>query len=159
MHHDRLAVHEFVHRWWFLYDEGHLDALAGLLTEDCHVRSRTERGDHPHEVFIAGDNHGPADVMAWKRQHRAASPYPLRHNATNVFVAAERGDEVDVESYLLVTLVVDRKPSPLSSAIVRWTLVRTPAGYRLRFQDTVLDSIASAPFSTIPEVSGRMALW
>ena len=23
--HDRFAAHEFIHRWWFDYDEGHLD--------------------------------------------------------------------------------------------------------------------------------------
>jgi hypothetical protein len=31
--HDRLAAHEFIHRWWFNYDEGHLEVLARLLTD------------------------------------------------------------------------------------------------------------------------------
>ena len=43
--HDHLAALEFVNRWWFNYDEGRLELLAGWLAEDCRLRSRTERGD------------------------------------------------------------------------------------------------------------------
>ena len=157
--HDRLAVHEFVHSWWFHYDEGHLDVLAGLLTDDCHLRSRTERGDHPFEEFIANDNHGPEAVTKWKKDHRQHSPYPLRHNASNIFVAAVRGDEIDIKSYLFVTQIRDRTPSTLSSGIVYWTLRLTPDGYSLASQEVVLDSIESIEFQDVPEVSGRMEDW
>ncbi len=105
--HDRFAAHEFIHHWWFNYDEGNFDILFPLLTDDCHVKSRTERGDHPHEQFIAADTHGPEASMAWTREHRRHSP--------NIFVKAERGDEIDLESYLFVTQIRDNKPSALSS--------------------------------------------
>ena len=157
--HDRTAIHELIHRWWVEYDEGRLDVLEGLLTEDCHATSRTELGTHPHEAFIASDNRGRAAVMAWKKEHRAHSPYPLRHHAANVHVTAERHDEVDVESYLFVTQIVDRRPSALSSGFVHWTLVRTDDGYRVRDQHTVLDSIESAPFEEVAFVAGRMTTW
>lgn len=157
--HDRLAIHEFIHRWWFHYDEGRLDVLAPLLTDDCRVRSRTERGDHPHEQFIASDNRGREAAFAWIKDHRQHSPYPLRHNASNVFVAQERGDEVDVESYLFVTRIEDRRPATLSSGIVHWTLRLTSEGYQLVAKDTVLDSIESAPFDTVPEVRDRISAW
>ena len=157
--HDRFAVHELIHRYWFHYDEGHLDVIEGLLHEDCHVRSRTETGQHPYEEFIASDNAGREATMIWTKDHRRHSPYPLRHNATNVFATAERGDEIDVESYLLVTQIVDQKPSPLSSGIVHWTLVRTDDGYRVKSKDVVLDSIASGEFHTIDHVSDRMGRW
>ena len=157
--HDRFAAHEFVHRWWFDYDEGHLDRLAGLVTDDCRLRSRTERGDHPHEAFIASDNTGAEAAMAWTREHRRHSPYPLRHQASNVHVVAERGDEIDLASYLLVTVIVDRNPEPLSGGIVHWTLRRTDDGYRLVTKEVVLDSIESIAFSEVPEVTGRQAAW
>jgi hypothetical protein len=157
--HDRLAAHEFIHRWWFHYDEGHLDALNGWSAEDCHLRSRTERGDHPFEEFIASDSRGRDVAMAWKKDHRAHSPYPLRHHAMNIFVAAERGDELDLESYLFVTQIRENKPSTLSSGIVHWTLRRTADGYLLVAQDVVLDSIESVAFQDVPEVRGRMAAW
>jgi SnoaL-like domain len=157
--HDRLAIHELVNRWWVNYDEGRLDVLSDLLTDDCHCSSRTELGNHPFEEFIAADNKGREAVMAWKKDHRRHSPYPLRHHAANVFVTAERDDEVDVESYLFVTQIIDRKPSTLSSGFVHWTLARTPDGYRVKEQHTVLDSIESAPFESVEHVSDRMESW
>lgn len=87
------------------------------------------------------------------------SPYPLRHNATNVFVTEERGDDVDVESYLYVTQIVDQKPSALSSGLVHWTLTRTDDGYKVKRKDVVLDSILSGEFGTVDFVADRMARW
>lgn len=159
MTHDRMAIHELVNRWWVNYDEGHLDVLEELLTEDCRTTSRTELGNHPFEQFIASDSSGREAAMSWKKDHRAHSPYPLRHHAANIFVTEERGEEVDVESYLFVTQIIDRKPSTLSSGFVHWTLVRTPDGYRVKEQHTVLDSIESAPFQDVEFVADRMKVW
>ena len=157
--HDRFAAHEFINRYWFLYDEGHLDAFADLLTEDCHLRSRTETGQHPHEEFIRSDNHGRTTATAWTKDHRKHSPYPLRHHAANVHVVAERGDELDLESYLFVTQIIERKPSTLSSGIVHWTLKLTDDGYRVHRKDVVLDSIESAPFHQVDFVADRQQGW
>jgi hypothetical protein len=157
--HDHFAAHELVNRWWFTYDEGHLEVLAGLVTDDCHTTSRTELGTHPREEFIRSDCRGRDAVMAWKREHRRLSPYPLRHNAANVHVVAERGDELDVDSYLFVTKIVDRQPSALSSGLVHWTLRLTDDGYRVSAQHTVLDSIESAPFHEVDFVSAREKAW
>ena len=157
--HDRFATHEFINRYWFNYDEGHLDVIAGLLTDDCHLSSRTETGLHPQEEFIRSDNHGRDNAMAWTKDHRKHSPYPLRHHAANVHVVAERGDEIDLESYLFVTQIIDRKPSTLSSGIVRWTLKLTDDGYRVQRKDVVLDSIESAPFDHVDFVADRQQRW
>ncbi len=157
--HDRFAAHELIHRYWFLYDEGRLDELAALLTDDCHLRSRTETGSHPYEEFIASDNRGIETALMWTKDHRRHSPYPLRHQASNVHVIAERADELDVESYLFVTQLNELKPSPLSSAIVHWTLRLIDAGYRVVAQDVVLDSIESAPFEQVAEVADRIERW
>ena len=156
--HDRFAAHELVHRYWFNYDEGNLDLLETFWTEDCHITSRTDTGDHPFESFIAADARGP-DAVAWTKDHRQHSPYPLRHNATNIHVTAERSDELDIESYLFVTQIIDGKPSALSSGIARFTLVRTADGYRVRRQEVVLDFIESAPFEDVDLVVGRMKSW
>src|SRR5688572_1663150 len=157
--HDRFAAHELVHQYWINYDEGHLEVCERLLTEDCHLSSRTELGTHPFEEFIRSDSHGRDAAMAWTREHRRNSPYPLRHNAVNVHVVAERGDELDLESYLLVTQIVDRRPSTLSSGLVHFTLVRSDDGYRIRRKDVVLDSIESAPFHEVEFVADRAKAW
>ena len=97
--------------------------------------------------------------MAWTREHRRNSPYPLRHHAANIHVVDERGAELDLESYLFVTQIIERKPSTLSSGLVHWTLVRTGSGYRIRQKHVVLDSIESAPFKDIEFVSDRQKTW
>jgi hypothetical protein len=157
--HDHFAAHELIHRYWCAYDEGHLDVLAQLLTGDCRLASRTETGQHPFEDFIRSDNHGRDAAMAWTRAHRRDSPYPLRHNTTNLHVVAERDDELDLVSYLFVTQTVDRKPSPLSSGIVHWTLRLTDDGYRVRSKEVVLDSIESVPFHQVAAIADREARW
>ena len=157
--HDRFAAHELIHRWWYTYDEGYLEVLEGLVTDDCHTSSRTETGVHPQEELIRSDCRGRDAVMAWKREHRRDSPYPLRHNAANVHVVAERGDELDVDSYVFVTKIIDRRASTLSSGLVHWTLRRTDDGYRVRAQHTVLDSIESAPFHQVDFVCAREEAW
>ena len=157
--HDRLAAHEFIHRWWINYDEGYFDVLTPMLTDDCWLRSRTETGMHPHEAFIAANNRGRDAVIAWKKEHRRHSPYPLRHQASNVYVVELRDDEMDLDSYLFVTQIRENKPSTLSTGIVHWTLRLTPEGYRLKSNEVVLDSIESAAFQDVPEVSGRMERW
>lgn len=157
--HDRLAAHETIARWWFNYDEGNLGVLESLLVEDCHLTSRTETGQHPYEEFIRADFRGRTAAIAWTKEHRRHSPYPLRHNGTNLHVVGERGDELDLESYLFVTQIVERKPTTLSSGIVRWTLVRTDDGYRVKRKEVVLDSIESAPFEQVEFVNDRIPAW
>jgi len=157
--HNHFAAHELINRYWFTYDEGRLDELEDFLTDDCHLSSRTETGEHPFEEFIRSDNRGRDEAIAWTKEHRRNSPYPLRHHAANIHVLAERGDELDLRSYLFVTEVKDRKPSTLSSGIVHWTLRRTDDGYRVRAKDVVLDSIESAPFHLVDAVADRQGRW
>jgi len=157
--HDRFAAHELIHRWWVNYDEGNLGVLRDLLADGCHLSSRTDRGQHPHEAFIRSDNHGRDEVTAWTAEHRARSPYPLRHHATNVHVTAERDEEIDLESYVFVNQIVERRPVPLSSGMVHWTLLSTPDGYRVLRQHVVLDAIESAPFDDVADVASRQAAW
>jgi len=157
--HDRFAAHELIHRWWFCHDEGRLDVIETLMTEDCHTSSRTELGAHPFEEFIRADCHGRSAAMAWLKEHRRLSPYPLRHHAANVHLVAERDDELDLASYLFVTQIIKLRPSTLSSGLVNWTLAATDDGYRVRRQDVVLDSIESAPFHEVDYVSAREKAW
>jgi hypothetical protein len=142
---DRLAVHDLIHKYWIGYDEYAFDAIEQLLTPDTVHRSRTDTGDHPFEEFIRSDVSGRDAVMAHVRAHRQGSPYPLRHNATNIYVVDERPDEIDVESYLFVTELADRRPVPLSSGICRITVRSTPAGLQISSLEVVLDFGATEP--------------
>lgn len=146
--HDRLAIHELLHRWWFVYDEGQFDAWEDMFTEDAHFTSRTDTGEHPHEEFIASDNRGRADVLAWQREHRLGSPCPLRHNGTNIHVTAEEGDEAHIASYIDVTSVEEGLPSNLASGVVRAVVRRDAAGaYRFAQVHVVLDTMKAVPLA------------
>lgn len=136
-----------LHRWYVNYDEGRLDALEAMLTEDAVTRSRTDTGKHPQEAFIHSDERGRAAVLAWTREHRMSSPYPLRHHLTNLFVSAERADEVDLEGYLLVTTIAEGRPWPMSSGLFYATVRVVGGEYRIARKEVVLDTIRSVPLS------------
>jgi hypothetical protein len=137
---DHAEAVQALHRWWFHYDEADVDLWPSLLTDDVRSSSRTDKGTHPHEAFIASDLTGKEAVVAWKREHRGGSPTPLRHHATNVHVVADRGDEVDLRSYLLVNQIEDRRPSLLSSGIVHTTVRRVGDDLLISRLEVVLDS-------------------
>ncbi|MEU0934259.1 MULTISPECIES: nuclear transport factor 2 family protein [unclassified Embleya] len=145
--HDRLAVHELMHRWWYVYDEGHFDIWPQMFTRDTWFTSRTDTGKHPYEAFIASDNRGRDKVLAWQREHRLASPYPLRHNGTNIHVDGETDQEVSITSYIHVTQIVGQLPSAVASGIVRAVVRREGDAYRFAVVHVVLDTVDSVAFA------------
>ena len=157
--HDRLAAQELIHKWWYNYDEGNLAVLEGLLTEDCHTSSRTELGTHPHEEFIRSDNRGRDAVMAWKRQHRQQSPYPLRHHAANVHTVAERGDEPSTSSPTFLSprsSTVARAPSPVAWCIGHSCAPTTATGCASSTQSSIRSNPHhSTTWTTFQTAKGR----
>jgi len=84
--------------------------------------------------------------MAWQTDHRSNSPYPLRHNAANVHVVEDRGDEATFASYIFVTQIVDGV-APLSTAIVTGAVRAEVEGLRIAELNVVLDTMTSVVFS------------
>ena len=116
-----------------------------MLTEDAHFTCRTDTGTTDYEDFVRSDVRGQAEVIAWQTDHRIDSPYPLRHNATNVHVVEDRGDEATFASYIFVTQIIEGV-APLSTAIVdrnRAVRARWP---RIAELDVVLDTMNSVVF-------------
>ena len=103
-------VQDLVARWWWNYDEGNFDVLTGLLTDDVHFSCRTDTGTTDYEEFVRADYSGRDAVMAWQTDHRRNSPYPLRHNGTNVHITEQRGDEARFSSYIFVSQIVGGGP-------------------------------------------------
>jgi hypothetical protein len=141
---DIATVQELVGRWWLNYDEGEFEILTGLLTDDVHFSCRTDTGTTDYEEFVRADIHGRGDVMTWQTEHRLDSPYPLRHNGTNVHVVARRAHEADFRSYIFVTQIVDGV-SNLSTGIVTGTVRREGADLRIAALHVVLDTMTSTP--------------
>ena len=143
------AVHEVIGRWWCSYDQGDFDAFPGLLTADVRFTCRTDTGETEYEEFVRADVRGRDDVVAWQIDHRRNSPYPLRHNATNVHVVARRDEEADFASYPFVTHVADGI-APLSTAIVTGSVREEHGSARLAGLHIVLDTMRSVVFDERP---------
>ncbi|AQA09920.1 MULTISPECIES: nuclear transport factor 2 family protein [Streptomyces] len=141
---DRLAVHELIHRWWFVFDEGQFDVWPELLTEDVHITSRSDTGKSPYEEFIASDNQGREQVIAWQRKHREAAGYPLRHNASNIHIERVDGDDISVVSYMYATNITEGQVTPIAGGVVRCVVRSDGAAYRLAQLHIVLDTHAVA---------------
>ena len=139
-------VQDLVARWWWNYDEGNFDVLTGLLTDDVHFSCRTDTGITDYEEFVRADYSGRDAVMAWQTDHRRNSPYPLRHNGTNVHITEQRGDEARFSSYIFVSQIVGGV-SPLSTAIVNGRVRRKGDALLLAELEVVLDTMDSKVFT------------
>jgi len=142
---DGFEAVDVLHRWYVNYDEARFDVLEGLVTEDAIFRSRSDTGKHPLESSFRCDVSGAQAALAWTRQHRLESPYPLRHNIANAYLVAQRGDEIDLETYMFVTTVVDGRPYPMSSALCRATVRKVGGTCRLAYKEVVIDTLTSEP--------------
>jgi hypothetical protein len=141
---DVAAVQELIGRWWFNYDQGRFDELTRLLTDDVHFTCRTDTGATDYEEFVRADVVGRDAVMAWQRQHRLDSPFPLRHNGTNVHVVDRGDDEISFASYIFVTQILDGV-SNLSTAVVEGRARLEHGDLRLAALHVVLDTMTSTP--------------
>jgi hypothetical protein len=139
-------VQDLVARWWWNYDEGNFDVLRSLLTDDVHFSCRTDTGTTDYEEFVRADQSGRDAVMAWQTAHRMNSPYPLRHNGTNVHIVEQRGDEASFASYISVSQI-EGGVAPLSTAIVNGVVRREGGALRLAQLEVVLDTMESKLFS------------
>jgi len=140
-------VQGLVSAWWFDYDQADFEAWPSYFTTDVHFSCRSDSRATPFEEFVTADVRGRDAVVAWNTQHRNESPYPLRHNGTNVHVVSGDQHECTFRSYIFVTQIVGMGVSPLASGVVAGK-ARLEDG-RLRFSEmeVVLDFTDSQVFS------------
>ena len=143
---DEAAVQAVLGRWWFHYDQGDFGGLADLLTDDTRFTCRTDTGTTDFEDFVRADVSGRDEVVRWQTEHRRGSPFPLRHNATNVHIEGQAGREATFASYLFVTHVVQGQPANLSTAVVRGAVREEDGTLRLAALHVTLDTMTSEPF-------------
>jgi 3-phenylpropionate/cinnamic acid dioxygenase small subunit len=146
---DPAAVQQLIARWWFDYDEGRFDAFPELLTEDVHFSCRSDTGATEYEEFIRADVRGRDRVVAWQTDHRRNSPYPLRHNGTNIHITRQSGNEATFASYIFVTQIAQGAVSNLSSGPVTG-MVRDEGGVlRIAELNVVLDTANSDVLTSV----------
>ncbi len=140
------AVQDLVGRWWWNYDQGNFDVLGDLLTTDMHFSCRTDTGATAFEEFVRCDVAGRDDVMTWQTDHRINSPFPLRHNGTNVHLLERQEDGAAFTSYIFVTQIVDGTVAALSTGIVNGAVRIEDGELRIERLEVVLDTMDSVPF-------------
>ena len=140
-------VQDLIARWWWHYDAAEFEELTRLLTLDTTFVCRTDTGQTAFEEFVRADVAGRDAVMTWQREHRLASPYPLRHNGTNIHLTRRGESDADFASYLFVTQVVGLMPSPLPGGRVTGSVRLQDRELRIASLDVVLDTEESVVLS------------
>lgn len=142
-------VTSLVYGWWFDYDQGDFEAWPAYFTQDAHFTCRTDTGATAFEEFVRADVRGRAHVLAWQEDHRRHSPYPLRHNGTNVHIANADADGVDFRSYIFVTQIAGGAVSNLSTGRVTGRICREDQVLGFASLHVVLDTLDSAEFDNV----------
>ncbi|BBZ11909.1 polyketide cyclase [Mycobacterium branderi] len=150
-------LQEFIAEFWFHYDEAHYDELAVRYADDIHYVSRSDTGASPFEELLTADVRGRDEALAWLVTHRKASPYPLRHNAINVFRTETGGEVTNVRFYLLVSHIANSVPFVNSTAVVDAAVRRAPAGLQFTKMEVVLDTRDSVLLSELSADSSAVS--
>jgi hypothetical protein len=151
---DPAAVQQLMAQWWCSYDEGRFDFLAAHLTDDAHFVCRTDTGATDWEELVRADVRGRGAFLEWQAQHRLDSPYPLRHNGTNVHITAQRPDgAATFSSYIAVTQIVNGSPSPIPGGIVNGTVRTVDGELCVSELEVVLDTMESVAFRDVRELT------
>lgn len=149
---DHVAVRNLIASWWFDYDQGNFDVWSGYFTADTHFSCRSDSGRTAFEDFIRAEVNGRDAVLAWQIRHRRDSPYPLRHNSTNLHIAATRDHEADFRSYLFVTQIVEGAVANLASGTCLGTVRAEEGAVRIAELRVTLDFTDSVLFSERPSL-------
>lgn len=147
---DTAAVQNLVASWWFEYDQGNFDVWPGYFTADAHFSCRSDSGKTAFEEFVNADVHGRDAVVEWQADHRKNSPYPLRHNGTNVHVTSSSETEASFRSYIFVTHIVEGAVANLSSGLCLGTARLEDGALKLAELRIILDFTSSETFSNAP---------
>ena len=134
--------------WWFDYDQGNFDSWPDYFTHDAHFSCRSDSEATAFEEFVTADVSGRDAVVAWNVEHREQSPYPLRHNGTNVHLIGAEEDDSRFRSYIFVTQIVSGGVAPLASGICLGSVRYEEARWRLSDLRLMLDFTDSLVFSS-----------
>jgi SnoaL-like domain len=136
--------------WWFDYDQGNFDTFPSYFTSDARFSCRSDSGQTAFEEFVTADVSGREELVAWQIDHRSKSPYPLRHNGTNVNVVSADEQAASFRSYIFVTHVSAGSVAPMASGLCFGTVRHEEGSLRLADLRVVLDFTDSQLFTEAP---------
>ncbi|OBB98833.1 polyketide cyclase [Mycobacterium sp. 852013-50091_SCH5140682] len=143
-------LQDFVGNFWFHYDEAHYGEMAAAFAEDAAYLSRSDSGSCPFEEALAADLSGAAAIIPWLTEHRRASPYPLRHHATNLHITGTEDGVTYARFYIFVNQVTNFVPFAVSSGVTHVGVRRdisAPKGLQFTKMEVILDVTNSEPLA------------
>lgn len=141
-------LQEFVGAFWHHYDEAHFDQLSIQLDDDIRYTSRSDTGASAFEEMLKADLRGREATLAWLSAHRKESPYPLRHNSSNLFRVGVVDGITSASFYIFVTQITNSVPFAVSSGVVTVSVARRDGELRFTSMHAVLDTQESVPYAT-----------
>jgi len=97
------------------------------------------------------------EIVGWLTEHREGSPYPLRHNSTNVHRTGTDGGVTRVRSYVFVTQVANHVPFAVSSGVLETGLKRGADGLVFTMFDLIMDTDNSVPLAEFRAAANAVA--
>jgi p-cumate 2,3-dioxygenase beta subunit len=144
-HRLRLAIEEFLYHEAGLLDEWRLDEWLALFTDDAqYVIPATDlpHGDPRTDLMILDDDlsrlRGRVERLLSGRAPRETPFSRTRRFISNVRVREVQGDEVHTTASFLVYRMRLGQSAPYVGRY-EYTLLRTPAGWRIRHRRAILD--------------------
>jgi SnoaL-like domain len=150
---DLPTVQNVLASWWFNYDQANFESWEACFTGDARFSCRSDSGHSPVEDFLRADIQGRDEILAWNKTHRRLSPFPLRHNSTDVHLTAVRAgeaggtEEADYCSYLFVTVVAGGRVVNAASGLCLGTVRIEDGAARIADMRVVLDFTDSRPLA------------
>lgn len=118
---DVLSIHAVVEKYGFLIDDRAFDRLSEVFTDDARVDYRDRRSDPPV-------GNGPFDGLVEIERQMNILEHPVQHMLVSHLIDDASDGEVVVRSKAIVPL----QSGAVADIEYRDTLVRTPAGWRIR---------------------------
>lgn len=131
----RLDIHQLFATYAHTYDEGRLDRLGELWTEDARFEIRGSIGGFPSLLS------GRDEIVAHMRdRHAATQPAQRRHVITNVLIEQLDLSSARVSAYLLLGSTAEGRLSLPVTGRYEDELARTDEGWRIHRQVLTLDA-------------------
>ena len=130
---DKQAVSEILGKIGWAYDQGKLDYIEGVFTDDALF---TLSIDGQGQV---GNFEGKDTIMGLYRDAKAAATDQRRHVVSNIFFEDETDTSVTAVSYLTLISIQDGELNTISAGVYTDKVELVDGSWLIRHRDLALD--------------------
>lgn len=130
---DKQAVSEMLGKAGWAYDEGHLDYLAGIFTDDALFTLSIEGQGQ------VGNFEGKDTIMGLYEGAKEAATDRRRHVVSNIFFEDETEGSITAVSYLTLISIQDGALNVISSGVYTDKVELVGGAWLIKHRDLALD--------------------